>query len=152
MIRYLLVSLLLSSIIFLFGMIKEKKEVCINEKCFELEVAKTQEEKARGLMFREKLEKGKAMLFPYEEGGIYSFWMKNMNFPLDIIWINKDKKIVYIEENVPPCKTKECPNYRHEGKYILEINAGLSEEYGIRTGDAVDLPHLKGYLNKMEQK
>ncbi len=90
------------------------------------ELAITDEERARGLMFREKIEDNEGMLFIFEAEGFYSFWMKNMNFPIDIIWLDKDRRIVHIEENVPPCKRMPCPSYisRLPAQYVLELKSG----------------------------
>jgi len=74
------------------------KTACINNNCFEVEIAKSQEEKKKGLSLREDLPFNSGMLFVYNKENFYSFWMKDMNFPLDIIWINADNKIVHIEK------------------------------------------------------
>ncbi len=117
------------------------QKACIKEKCFTLEIAQTQEERQKGLMFRTSLDQDAGMLFILQEEGIYSFWMKNTLIPLDIIWINKDKKIIYIKKDVPPCKEDPCSSYSPEetALYVLEINAGLSKKYEFKEGDEVDL-------------
>ena len=63
-----------------------------------------------------------------------------MNFPLDIIWIGKDKGIVYILENVPPCKADPCPTYTPQGKahYVLEVNANFSKKHQIEVGEKAE--------------
>lgn len=115
------------------------QRACIKEACFNLEIAQTPEERQKGLMFRSSLNQDAGMLFIFPEEGIYPFWMKNTLIPLDIIWINKDKKIIHIENNVPPCKEDPCPSYSPEEKalYVLEINAGLSKKYEFKEGDKV---------------
>jgi len=119
---------------------KEMQTVCINDNCFEVEVVKGLTEKRRGLSFRKSLDQNTGMLFIYKREGFYSFWMKDMNFPLDIIWINKDKEIVYIEKNVQPCQD-ECLRYRpaEKAQYILEINSGLVDRLKIQKGDKLAL-------------
>ncbi len=120
---------------------KDKVSVCFDGKnCISAEIAKTDEEKSLGLMHREKLESGEGMLFPYESEEIRAFWMKNMKIPLDIIWLDKDKKIVYIHENVQSCKTDSCPMYSpdEEAMYVLEVNANFSKEQNIQVGDKVN--------------
>lgn len=91
----------------------------------------------QGLMERQSLNKNEGMLFIFKQEGIYPFWMKNTLIPLDIIWISKEKKIVFINKNSQPCGTADCPiiNPGVKAKYVLEINAGISEEIGLETGD-----------------
>ena len=93
-------------------------------------------------MNRESLNQNAGMLFIFQEEGVYPFWMKNTLIPLDIIWINKDKKIIHIEKNVQPCKAGPCPSYSPEKQalYVLEINTGLSERYSFKEGNEVT-PH-----------
>lgn len=114
-------------------------QVCFEKNCFEVEVAATPREQTRGLMFRERLEENKGMLFIFDEEGNYGFWMKNMLIPLDIIWLNKNKEIVFIEQNVQPCKPDVCPiiTPNKAAQYVLEINAGLVDKIGIKTGNTL---------------
>lgn len=98
------------------------------------ECAVTLEERARGLMFREKIEPDQGMLFIFEEEGYHSFWMKNTLIPLDILWLDKDKRIVHIAENVPPCMKDPCPSYRSPlpARYVLELKAGSAQKHGLK--------------------
>jgi uncharacterized membrane protein (UPF0127 family) len=112
---------------------------CFSGKCFSLEVARTQEERAYGLMNRESLDPDKGMLFVFDKEGVYPFWMKNTKIPLDIIWINRDKAVVCINRNTPPCKTSPCPSYDPEKNalYVIELNGGAAEDMGLIVGDRV---------------
>jgi uncharacterized protein len=125
-------------------MLKENnlKRVCINNNCFNVEIAQSSREKARWLMERESLAEDAGMLFVYKEEAYRSFWMKNMNFPIDIIWINKDKEIVGITDNASVCK-ENCPSYRSPEKamYVLEINGGLAATLDIAVKDKIILHH-----------
>ena len=127
----------------------EIKQVCFKQqnlpinKCFSVELAQTAVERERGLMFREKLDNDKGMLFVFQQPEKYGFWMKNMLIPLDIIWIDEDKTIVYIEKDVQPCKMNNSANCNvyypnKEALYILEINSGLSEENNLSVGEQGD--------------
>src|SRR3989344_2502586 len=97
--KLLLIAAVLIFIILLIFLFynSEKPQVCFEEKCFNVELAKTDVEKAQGLMFREHLDRNSGMLFIYDEEGSYSFWMKNTLIPLDIIWINSQNKVVDIK-------------------------------------------------------
>ena len=91
-------------------------------------------------MFRQKLGFDQGMLFVFEEESLRSFWMKNMLIPLDIIWLDKDKRIVYIEENVPPCKEDPCPTYTSQipAMFVLELKAGSVERRKLKILDRLD--------------
>jgi len=120
----------------------KNKRVCFKDACFEVELARTEEERAKGLMFRKELEENKGMLFVFEKEGIYPFWMKNTFLPLDIIWIDKDFRVVYISKNTPPCEgSLPCPsiNPGKTAKYVLEINGGIAEKIGLGVGDTIDI-------------
>lgn len=104
------------------------------------EVADTTERRSRGLMFRDRLPAGGGMLFIFEQAQPYLFWMKNCKFPIDIIWLNGQKEIVFISENTPPCKADPCPNYGPEDKaslYVIEVAAGFSKKERLKLGAKV---------------
>jgi len=111
-----------------------------NGKSVTAELAVTDEERQRGLMFREKLLPDQGMLFMFEEEGLYSFWMKNTLISLDMLWINKDRRIVHIARNVPPCKEDPCPSYSPErpGLYVLELAAGAADRLGLKLFDRLE--------------
>jgi len=88
-------------------------------------------------MFKQSLDSDKGMLFIFHKEGEYSFWMKNMLIPLDIIWIDKNKKVVWVEENVQPCLKQECENIKpdQKAKYVLELNTGIVDRINLKIGD-----------------
>lgn len=96
---------------------------------------------SKGLMFRESLDRNTGMLFVFPDSAKRSFWMKNTLIPLDILFIDADKKIVTIHAGVMPCTTLSCPRYTStmSARYVLEVNAGFVEQYGIHEGDAVEI-------------
>lgn len=108
------------------------------------ELADTPQKRSRGLMFRERLAPDAGMLFVFEDTGEWSFWMKNTKVSLDILWIGPDKRIVYIEENVPTCRQDPCPEYKSskEALYVLELPAGSVKREKLTKGMklAFDLP------------
>ncbi len=124
---------------------KKQPKVCIKSSCFNVELALTPGQRGRGLMFRQNLDSRAGMLFAFEEEGNYSFWMKNTQIPLDIIWISSENKIVSISENAQPCQKEDCPtiNPSITAMYVLEINAGLSSSGGITIGDKVLFKNFK---------
>jgi uncharacterized membrane protein (UPF0127 family) len=111
------------------------------------EPAVTEAERARGLMFREKIALDQGMLFCFPEEGLHAFWMKNTLVPLDMIWLDKDRRIVHIEKNVPPCKADPCPSYApsRPGHYVLELAAGGADHFKLKLFDRLEFtpPVLK---------
>ena len=125
-------------ILFLLGCSsKPTDKVCFGRECFEVELAITQEEHNTGLMHRERLGKDKGMLFIFEEPGEYAFWMKNTLIPLDIIWIDENKEVIFIGKDIQPCEKDPCPSISPDGlaKYVLELNADTADDIGLKEGD-----------------
>ncbi len=104
-----------------------------------IEIADDRDEITKGLMFREKLDENSGMLFIFQNEDYHTFWMKNTLIPLDIIFIDKNFKIVDIKQAVP-CED-QCSTYRSAKpvKYVLEVNAGFTEKNNIKVDDKVVL-------------
>ncbi len=104
------------------------------------ELAVGEEERARGLMYREKLQEDQAMLFLFETEDIHSFWMKNMRFPIDILWLDGNRRIVHIEVRVPPCPHDPCPTYTPAAPsaFVLELQSGCAETHRLRVYDRLE--------------
>lgn len=119
--------------------------ITIKNQTFSLLVAKTPKETQIGLSDKPSLPQNEGMLFIFEKPDQYAFWMKNMKFSLDIIFIN-DNKIVTIIENAEPPKNKdENPQILRPDELadkVLEINSGLSKKYGFEKGDEVKIQNL----------
>ncbi len=115
----------------------EKKAVYLKGKRFLVEVARTKQEQVNGLMFVPSLPPDSGMLFVYGDEGRRSFYMKNTYIPLDIIWLNKEKKVVFIKKNAAAEKSGVYEEIYPEEKamYVLEVNAGISDEIGLKAGD-----------------
>ncbi len=87
-----------------------------------------------GLMYTESINTNECMLFIFTTESKYGIWMYKMNFPIDIIWLDKDKSIIDIKENIPACKSMfNCPVYypKYKSKYIIELSAGYIKNYKI---------------------
>jgi uncharacterized protein len=96
------------------------------------------EDRAMGLMFRPSLPKDRGMLFIFERSDFHSIWMKNCKFPIDIVWLDEEKKVVHVAESVPPCKTDPCPVYNplRRAAYVVELNAGQARREKAVLGSA----------------
>ena len=116
-----------------------KPQVCVNERCYEVQIAKTPTELERGLMNRVKLGSGSGMLFIFSGEDRVSFWMKNTLIPLDIVWIDNNYRVVFIKHNAEPCGAAACPTIDPgvDARYVLEVNAGEADRVGAKVGDLV---------------
>jgi uncharacterized protein len=99
--------------------------------------------RSKGLSGVDSLPLNEGMLFVFDKSAIYTFWMKDVKFSIDIIWIDKDKKVVHIVESAlveESKKDSELQMYRpnEQAKYVLEVNAGLLKLHNIKIGDAVN--------------
>jgi uncharacterized protein len=120
---------------------QEPVQICFPSRCVDIESVSEQNEMAKGLSGREQLKDGSGMLFIFHEDAKRRFWMKDMNFALDIIWINKDKKVVRILDNLQPCSKDECPlqEPKEPASYVLEVKAGFCSANHIKEGDQAEI-------------
>lgn len=136
----ILIIIILLIAIFIYTQ-TNKNKACFDKNCFNIEIVSSQEKLSNGLMFRESLDENSGMLFIFPEENSHNFWMKNTLIPLDIIWINTDKEIIFIQHNAQPCLKEPCEIFTSDEKalYVLEINSGISEKIGLEVGEKVDL-------------
>ncbi len=113
------------------------KSVILGGKTFSVEIAKTDMERERGLSLHVPLSDSQGMLFIFPTEGLYGFWMKDMLFPIDIVWIDSNLKIVHIEKDLSPETYPKIFSPGAESLYVLEIPAGQSDILNIKTGDRV---------------
>ncbi len=106
------------------------------------EVVSQQADMMRGMMYRDSLAPDRGMLFVHQQPGMYPYWMHNVRIPLDIIWMNTDRRIVEISADTPPClaEADQCPNYGGHAvaRYVLELAGGMAKKHGLKTGDTLD--------------
>lgn len=112
---------------------KDKKLI----KQIEIEVAETEERRRLGLMFRQSMEENQGMLFIFPNEELQSFWMKNTVISLDIIYINSKKQIVKIHKKAVPFDERGLPSGM-PSKFVIEVNGGFCEKFGIKEGDYID--------------
>jgi uncharacterized membrane protein (UPF0127 family) len=110
----------------------------IDNKILDVQIAETDAQKTRGLMFQNELPDDQGMIFVFSQEQIVPIWMLNMQFPLDIIWFDSNGNVIHIEKNVPPCKsaleTATCTVQNADGKkakYVLEVTAGFTDKFQI---------------------
>ena len=126
-------------------------QVCFEKKCFTVEVVYKKEELERGLKFRTNLKPDAGMFFVFPASQIYPFWMKETKIPLDMIWFDYKREVVYIQKNALPCQQDPCQVYTpdREAMYVLEVNSGIADQFAIHPGETaefklnLDLDHLE---------
>lgn len=106
---------------------------------YQVELARTPEEQAQGLMFRESLPDKTGMLFLFADGGPHKFWMKNTMIPLDMIWMDGAGRVLFVSAQTPPCKADPCGNYGPEepAASVLEIAGGMAAREKITPGSVI---------------
>jgi hypothetical protein len=101
-------------------------------------------DRAMGLMFRPSLPEDRSLLFVFENLDFHGIWMMNCRFPIDIVWLDEERRVVHVQEAAPPCRTEPCPVYRplRRAEYVIEMNAGQARREKLAVGAPVgfDLP------------
>ncbi len=111
----------------------------LNDRIIRVEIADTPEERERGLSGKGGLAEDEGMLFVFDSDGRYAFWMKDMKFAIDILWISHDGAIVHIEKGVAPETYPHTFAPRREARYVVELPAGFVEKHDVHVGDIVRL-------------
>jgi uncharacterized membrane protein (UPF0127 family) len=112
------------------------------EREFQVEIADDARETSIGLMFRREMAENEGMLFDFGSEAPRSFWMQNTYIPLDMIFIKADGTIISIAERTTPLSEKPVPS-KGSARFVLEVNAGMSDSLGIEPGDKVGGPAIE---------
>lgn len=115
--------------------ISPTKEITVDGIQVRIALADTPLLRELGLSGVKQLKEGEGMLFVFEKEGMHSFWMKDMHFSLDMLWISSDGRVVFIEKSVTPETFPKAFISNTPAQYVLEVGAGFSEKYGIEVGD-----------------
>jgi len=102
----------------------------------DIEIADNEYETATGLMYRSSMEPEQGMLFIFDDVAMRSFYMKNTEFPLDIIFLDDERQIVSFQKNAQPFNENGLTS-KVPAKYVLEINAGMSDKWSLNVGDRI---------------
>ena len=109
-----------------------------------VEVVRSDEERARGLMNRTKLDADAGMLFVFEESDDHSFWMKNTFLPLDMIFVDEAGRVAGVIERAEPL-TLQSRTLGKASRYVLEVNGGWAEAHGVAPGDRVRFENVRRF-------
>jgi uncharacterized membrane protein (UPF0127 family) len=130
----------------LFSPTYSATEVCFNApagseaaECIRADVVDDELSRELGLSGRSSLSEDAGMLFVFEKESRYGFWMKGMLIPLDIIWLNKDKRVIFVERDLPPCTDSYCPGHGPQttSLYVIEVAANYTIRHNISNGTGV---------------
>lgn len=116
--------------------------IYIGSSAISVTVADTEEERIKGLSGVVSLREREGKLFVFDRDGRFGIWMKEMNIPLDIIWIDKNLKIVHIVENVSPESFPEVFAPETDARFVLEMNAHFVSSLRAKVGDVLTLPSV----------
>lgn len=125
-------------------------QATVGDRQIQLEVARTPEQQAMGLMFRSELADDRGMLFEFELARPVNFWMRNVLIPLDMVFL-LDGEVQAIAANVPPCTTLTCPTYGPEGSVnqVIELRGGRAAELGLEAGNQITIEFLQTNANDL---
>ncbi len=112
--------------------------VYIGQKVVDTQIADTPAAQALGLGGRAGISANAAMLFVFSESERYGFWMKDMRFSIDMIWLDENKNVVFIKDNVSPATFPEVFMPNAPARYVLEVNAGFAKENGVKIGSKIN--------------
>lgn len=134
--------LLVVTLGFIYLWPSNQSSVFLKGRKFTVDIARTDEARSKGLSGRSSLSGDRAMLFIFDQPGVQCFWMKDMNFSIDILWFDKDQKLIHQEQNVSPSTypSNFCPE--GDAKYVLELKAGVVDSLGLSGGDELELNNL----------
>ncbi len=117
--------------------------VKIDNTVLDVQIAETDSQRERGLMFQNELPYDKGMIFVFDKEQVVPIWMPNMQFSLDVIWFDTNGNVVHIERNLPPCKsaleTAMCPVQKADGKYVVEVTSGFVDKFHITQSSKLEI-------------
>jgi uncharacterized membrane protein (UPF0127 family) len=127
-------------------MLPIEAQTTLKGKTIQLEVARTVEQQATGLMFRTELAEDRGMIFLFNPPTPINFWMKNTLIPLDMVFTYSGK-VVYLQRNAPPCRTLDCPTYGAGPKQlidqVIELQAGTIDRLNLNVADPITVEFKK---------
>lgn len=112
-----------------------KSQVTINGFAVNVDIADTAPKQQRGLSGRNKLKDNEGMFFVFETADVQGFWMKDMLFPIDIIWAGEDLRVVSVDKNLSPDTYPATFSSKSPVMYVLEVNSGFSDRNNVKIGD-----------------
>lgn len=109
----------------------------VGSKTYQLIVSDTNAERTKGLGYRSTLPSNEGMLFIFNSSAKLCFWMKGMQFPLDMVWLNSNKQIVYLKSQISPKTYPEIFCSSESAQYVIELNAGQAQAADLRDSETL---------------
>lgn len=116
---------------------REDLDIKINSEVIKAEEAKTSAQRAKGLGGRNCINTNQGMLFEFEQTGYYPFWMKDMRFAIDMVWLDKNHKVVTVKPNIEPASYPQTFVNDSPAQYVLELQAGRADKISIKPGTQI---------------
>lgn len=113
--------------------------ISLNDNIILAEVADTSAERSKGLSGQIDLPTDHGLLFIFDEPNFYNFWMKEMNFPLDIVWLDQNFAVVDITNDLKPESYPKTVTSKQKAQFVLELNAGSANRFGLKVGDTIKI-------------
>src|SRR5574343_264481 len=134
------IACLVISFAFIYLGKKQNNEyyLTLNDENINILVSDTPESRVNGLSNRKSLDQNTIMLFVFDIPGIYRMWMKEMYFPLDIIWLDEGLNIIHIEENISPNTYPKIYSSESKSLYVIEANSGFSKRFDLKVGNKIN--------------
>lgn len=111
----------------------------LNNEKINILISDSVESRMKGLGDRNKLDPNTIMLFVFDKPDVYSIWMKNMYFPLDIIWLDEELNIIHIEEDISPNTYPKIYSSNSKSLYVIEANSGFSKRFDLKVGNKINI-------------
>lgn len=124
----------------LSGCVQYGPSVVLRDTRFSVEIADQPDQQQLGLMFRDAMPDQHGMLFIFKGDVPRSFWMKNVRITLDILYFDSSQILVSMHQDVPPCRSPQCPSYKSikPARYVLELNGGIAAQLDVSLGDYLE--------------
>ena len=134
---FIICLIALATLIFFSSYEEGPSYVKIGDKVVYVDIADTSAKMAKGLSGRQSLNGDQGMLFVFTKPDFYIFWMKDMLFPIDIVWIDENFMVVYVEQRVEPNTFSKTFTSKIKAFYVLELQAGFAEDNNLKVGDFI---------------
>lgn len=138
-VRILLIFAVIAGVI---GALVPKSTVQLGGETFRVDVARTEAEQAKGLSGRSHLGANEGMLFVFGKADYWPIWMQDMNFAIDLVWLDVNKQVINVQPNVSPATFPQAFLPKKPALYVLELPAGAADRAGIKDGQTAVLDLL----------
>lgn len=112
----------------------DQKSELISGHTFTIQKAVIEADRNKGLSGKKCIPENQAMLFVFDKPDTYGFWMKDMNFPIDMLWLDADKKVVFIQKNATPESYPKVFKPKEKSLYVLEVASGTADKLNVTVG------------------